>query len=107
MREALNETVFFNANAIATATVNPTLTLFSRCVAVLAVSVSRHLCLSIITLTLFVCLSLWCAGDPGTAKSQMLKYAEKIAPRAVYSTGRHTHDIYRVRSLIHSFTLAP
>ena len=27
-------------------------------------------------------------GDPGTAKSQVLKYAEKTAPRAVYSTGK-------------------
>ncbi|KAL9189590.1 hypothetical protein ACHAXT_009265 [Thalassiosira profunda] len=27
-------------------------------------------------------------GDPGTAKSQMLKYAESTAPRAVYSTGK-------------------
>ncbi|KAL3821899.1 hypothetical protein ACHAXA_008433 [Cyclostephanos tholiformis] len=27
-------------------------------------------------------------GDPGTAKSQMLKYAEATAPRAVYSTGK-------------------
>lgn len=27
-------------------------------------------------------------GDPGTAKSQMLKYAEHTAPRAVYSTGK-------------------
>mmetsp|Transcript_15073 Transcript_15073/g.23397 ORF Transcript_15073/g.23397 Transcript_15073/m.23397 type:complete len:943 (-) Transcript_15073:71-2899(-) len=27
-------------------------------------------------------------GDPGTAKSQVLKYAETTAPRAVYSTGK-------------------
>ena len=27
-------------------------------------------------------------GDPGTAKSQFLKYVEKIAPRAVFSTGQ-------------------
>lgn len=27
-------------------------------------------------------------GDPGTAKSQVLKYVEKIAPRAVYTTGK-------------------
>ena len=27
-------------------------------------------------------------GDPGTAKSQLLKYAEATAPRAVYSTGK-------------------
>jgi DNA replication licensing factor MCM2 len=27
-------------------------------------------------------------GDPGTAKSQMLKYAHLTAPRAVYSTGK-------------------
>jgi DNA replication licensing factor MCM2 len=27
-------------------------------------------------------------GDPGTAKSQLLKYAESTAPRAVYSTGK-------------------
>ena len=27
-------------------------------------------------------------GDPGTAKSQFLKYVEKVAQRAVYTTGR-------------------
>ena len=27
-------------------------------------------------------------GDPGTAKSQCLKYTEKTAPRAVYTTGK-------------------
>lgn len=27
-------------------------------------------------------------GDPGTAKSQFLKYMEKIAPRPVYTTGQ-------------------
>jgi replicative DNA helicase Mcm len=29
-------------------------------------------------------------GDPGTAKSEMLKYAAKIAPRGLYTSGRGT-----------------
>lgn len=35
-------------------------------------------------------------GDPGTAKSQFLKYTEKIAPRAVFTTGTtklHKFDV--------------
>ena len=32
--------------------------------------------------------SIFHTGDPGTAKSQLLKYAEKTAPRAVYTTGK-------------------
>lgn len=27
-------------------------------------------------------------GDPGTAKSQFLKYVEKVAPRCVFTTGQ-------------------
>lgn len=30
-------------------------------------------------------------GDPGTAKSQFLKYVEKTSHRAVYTTGKVTH----------------
>jgi DNA replication licensing factor MCM2 len=33
-------------------------------------------------------LNLLHLGDPGTAKSQFLKYAEKAAPRAIYTTGK-------------------
>lgn len=32
-------------------------------------------------------INLLLLGDPGTAKSQFLKYVEKIAQRAVYTTG--------------------
>ena len=31
-------------------------------------------------------------GDPGTAKSQFLKYIEKVAQRAVYTTGPAPSD---------------
>jgi len=33
-------------------------------------------------------LNVLICGDPGTAKSQFLKYVEKIAPRAVFTTGQ-------------------
>jgi len=33
-------------------------------------------------------INLMLLGDPGTAKSQVLKYVEKTSPRAVYTTGK-------------------
>ena len=33
-------------------------------------------------------LNVLLCGDPGTAKSQFLKYIEKIAPRAIFTTGQ-------------------
>lgn len=33
-------------------------------------------------------INMLICGDPGTAKSQFLKYAEKVAPRAVFTTGQ-------------------
>jgi DNA replication licensing factor MCM2 len=33
-------------------------------------------------------LNVLLCGDPGTAKSQFLKYVEKVAPRAVFTTGQ-------------------
>lgn len=33
-------------------------------------------------------INILLCGDPGTAKSQFLKYSEKIAPRAVFTTGQ-------------------
>ncbi|XP_043654199.1 DNA replication licensing factor Mcm2 [Drosophila teissieri] len=33
-------------------------------------------------------INLLICGDPGTAKSQFLKYTEKVAPRAVFTTGQ-------------------
>lgn len=33
----------------------------------------------------YASFTLIISGDPGTAKSQVLKYVEKIAPRAVYT----------------------
>lgn len=34
-------------------------------------------------------INMLVVGDPGTAKSQILKYVQKVAPRAVYTTGEH------------------
>ena len=36
-------------------------------------------------------LNMLLLGDPGTAKSQFLKYIEKIAQRSVYTTGEASH----------------
>lgn len=33
-------------------------------------------------------VNILCCGDPGTAKSQFLKYVEKTAPRVVFTTGQ-------------------
>lgn len=43
-------------------------------------------------------INLLVLGDPGTAKSQILKYAEKTAHRAVYTTGAklHSHSHARI-----------
>jgi replicative DNA helicase Mcm len=35
-------------------------------------------------------LNVFLIGDPGTAKSEMLKFAAKIAPRGLYTSGRGT-----------------
>ena len=40
-------------------------------------------------------------GDPGTAKSQFLKYIEKIAQRSVYTTGAYP-SIWLMRCGAHS-----
>ena len=37
-------------------------------------------------------------GDPGTAKSQFLKYVEKVAQRAVYTTGARRRTSYNTKT---------
>ena len=48
-------------------------------------------------------INLLLLGDPGTAKSQFLKYVEKVAQRAVYTTG---HLLSLCWTAIHKLTLS-
>ena len=46
-------------------------------------------------------------GDPGTAKSQFLKYMEKIAPRPVFTTGVCVHECVHACVCVHVSVPSP
>lgn len=46
-------------------------------------------------------INIFLVGDPGTAKSEMLKFAAKIAPRGMYTSGRGTTAAGLTAAVIH------
>ncbi|KAL7296506.1 hypothetical protein TKK_0009943 [Trichogramma kaykai] len=55
-------------------------------------------------------INILICGDPGTAKSQFLKYIEKIAPRAIFTTGQGASAVgltayVRKSPMTHEWTL--
>jgi DNA replication licensing factor MCM2 len=55
-------------------------------------------------------INILICGDPGTAKSQFLKYTEKIAPRAIFTTGQGASAVgltayVRKSPITHEWTL--
>ena len=45
-------------------------------------------------------LNVLMCGDPGTAKSQFLKYVEKLAPRAVFTTGQGASAVGECNAIV-------